>query len=152
MPTLFDAQQREYQINRLKKLTPGTKPAWGKLTAGDLLPHLTDPFRTAFGEYEALPKKSFFTTRFGKWLLIYGMKQWPKSPPTHPKYNIEKEGRRGTNFEKDRAELFATIERFGNMPPGTQFKDHSAFGKISYKTWGFVMNKHIDHHCRQFGI
>ncbi len=80
------------------------------------------------------------------------MKQWPKSPPTHPKYNIEKEGRRGTNFEKDRAELFATIERFGNMPPGTQFKDHSAFGKISYKTWGFVMNKHIDHHCRQFGI
>jgi hypothetical protein len=152
MATLFDPLQRQHQIDRLQKLTPDTKPAWGKLAAVDLVPHLTDPFRTALGEYDAPPERSFFTTKFGKWLLIYGMKKWPKSPPTHPKYDPEKHGRKGTDFENDKTALFNVIERFSSMPPSTKFRQHSAFGKISYKTWGFVMNKHIEHHCRQFGL
>ena len=152
MATLFDPQHKQKQINRLKNLRPDVKPAWGRLTAGDLFPHLADPMRTALGEYEAHAPKSFFTTKFGKWLLIYGVKKWPESPPTHPKYDITKEGRKGTDFEKDRAELIDVIERFAATPSSAGFKDHAVFGKLSHATYGHLMDKHIEHHCRQFGV
>ncbi len=152
MPTLFDPAQRQKQISRIKKLQPGTQPAWGRLTAGNLLPHLADPIRTAMGEIEVPAKSSFLSSKFGSWLIIYGIRQWPKSSPTSPKYDTSKDGRKGTDFDKDMAELIGVIERFAAMPPGTQFKTHPGFGNLSRKTWGYLMNKHIEHHLRQFGL
>jgi hypothetical protein len=153
MATLFDPAQRQLMLNRLEKLTPNTKPAWGKLTAGNLLPHLADPIRSALGEYDGqLSGQKFYKTKLGRWLVIYAIKKWPKSPPTASQFDISKNGRKGTDFEKDRKELFEVIERFGKMPSSTQFKPHAVFGNISYKSWGHLMNKHIEHHCRQFGL
>ncbi|HET6990763.1 MAG TPA: DUF1569 domain-containing protein [Bacteroidia bacterium] len=153
MTTLFDPAQRRILVDRLGKLTPETKPAWGKLTARNLLPHLSDPIRSAFGEYDfQLSDQRFYKTKFGRWLLIYGIKKWPKSPPTAPQFDSEKNGRKGSDFEKDRAELFELIERFGQTPSSVKFKPHAVFGDISHKSWGHLMHKHIEHHCKQFGL
>lgn len=112
MKTLMDYVQRKRQLERLQNLKPGTQPKWGALSASNLLPHLTDPFKIALGEMEAVPVKSFFTTGVGKFIAIFLMPRWPKGAPTHPKTNIAIAGRKGKDFEQDRKELVDTIARF----------------------------------------
>jgi len=151
--TLFNKEQKEKLVDQLKRLTPGSKPGWGNLTADNLLPHLEDPLLVGLGEYEVKSmRKSFLNSRFGRWFIIYGMKRWPKSAPTAPEFDITRYGRRGRNFEDDRQKLFDTIERFSKLKPDSKLPDHPVFGNISYSTWGYVMNKHIEHHCMQFGL
>jgi len=152
MKTLLDKRQRNKHLKRLRKLTPETKPLWGELNAANLLPHLTDPFRIALGKMEAIPVKSFFTTGIGKFIAIYLMPKWPKGAPTHPKTNINIQGRKGVNFEQDMKELTDLIDKFVLLNSKVTYHDHPIFGKISNKTWGIVMNKHFDHHFRQFGL
>ncbi|HTL83272.1 MAG TPA: hypothetical protein VL651_16270 [Bacteroidia bacterium] len=151
--TLFDPAQREYQVARLRALRPETPAAWGKLTAPDLLPHLADPIHVALGERE-VPNtdQRFYKTRLGKWLVIYVVPKWPKAPPTAPEFDITQLGRRGTDFENDREELFEAIHRFAISSIPDHVPMHPVFGEISWKTWGYLMNKHIEHHCRQFGL
>jgi hypothetical protein len=153
MPTLYNEAQRKKQIARLQNLKPGSKPAWGKLTSHNLLPHLADPILVALGDYKVeLNDAKFFKTKFGKWLIIYGIPRWPKSAPTAPEFDITRYGRKGNDFEKDKKDLFEIIERFGNAKEPSLVPPHPVFGKISWKTWGYLMNKHIEHHCRQFGL
>ena len=152
MKTLLDPKQKSRQLERLRKLKPETKPHWGRLTAANLLPHLTDPFRIALGEYEAKPEKSFLSTKIGKLIAIYLMPKWPKGAPTHPKTDITKEGRKGKDFEQDMEELVSSIDRFLLMYSKIKYSDHPIFGKLSNRTWAVVMNKHLEHHFRQFGL
>lgn len=148
----MDDKQRNTQLERLRRLTPKTKANWGVLTASDLLPHLTDPFRIALGEMEALPVNSFFTTGIGKFIAIFLMPRWPQGAPTHPKTNINIAGRKGKDFELDFKELIDAMERFVNSNSKMDFHQHPVFGTISNQTWGIVMNKHLDHHFRQFNL
>jgi hypothetical protein len=152
MQTLLNPIQKSRQLKRLHTLTPNTVPHWGLLTAGNLLPHLTDPFKIALGEVVAIPAKSFFTTRIGKFAAIYLMPRWPEGAPTHPKTNITIDGRKGGDFEQDKKELIEAIDRFILFYSKIPYHEHPIFGKISNRTWGEVMNKHLDHHFRQFGL
>jgi hypothetical protein len=152
MKTLMNPAQVARQLERLEKLLPETKPLWGLLTAGDLLPHLTDPFKIALGEMEAIPVDSFFITKIGKFAAIFLMPRWPKGAPTHPKTNIQIAGRKGTDFTADKMELIETMARFIDLYPKMIYQPHPIFGKISNQTWAIVMNKHLDHHFRQFNL
>jgi hypothetical protein len=152
MKTLLDPVQRSKQLERLKRLSPQTQARWGNLSSTNLVPHLTDPFRIALGEYDAKPAKSFWSTRVGQYIAIYLTPQWPKDAPTHPKTDITKQGRKGQDFDLDMKELLNSIDRFMLMYPKITFYEHPIFGKISNRTWAIVMNKHMDHHFRQFGL
>lgn len=152
MKTLMNPAQAAKQLERLERLLPETKPLWGLLTAGDLLPHLTDPFKIALGEMEATPVKSFFLTGIGKFAAIFLMPRWPKGSPTHPKTNIQLEGRKGSDFQVDKMELKETMGRFIHQYAIMSFNPHPIFGKLSNKTWAIVMNKHLEHHFRQFNL
>ena len=152
MKTILNSTQRKQQLKRLRTLRPETIAKWGLLTPGDLLPHLTDPFKIATGEFEAKTVNSFFSTAVGRFLAIYMMPRWPRGAPTHPKTDITKDGRKGKDFEKDMSELINAIDRFVQLSAQMKFHDHAIFGKLSNKVWGIVMNKHLDHHFRQFGI
>ena len=151
MPTIFDTLQRKILINRLSMLGVDTKPLWGNLTARNLLQHLTDLFKIALGELEATPIKSFFSTSIGKWLAIYVI-PWPKSPLSHPSLDITKGGRHGINFITDMSELKAAIERFVTNKDIIRFFAHPVLGEISNKSWGYIMNKHLEHHLKQFNL
>ena len=152
MKTILDPEQKNKQLVRLQRLHPDTIPRWGRLTAGNLLPHLTDPFRIALGEFDVQPVRSFISTPLGRFMAIFLMPCWPKGAPTNPKTDISKEGRKGKVFEQDRQELVEVIERFIVACSSRRFHEHPMFGKLSNKTWGMVMNKHLDHHFRQFNI
>lgn len=152
MPTLFDPVQRQKQITRLKKLRPDTRPAWGRMTAGDLLPHLADPMRTAIGQYPVAPWPTFWSTKLGQWLVIYGTPKWPKGAATNPKYDISQEGRKGGDFQEDMVSLLTVLERFVDLSDAMEFYPHGSVGKISNASWGRLMDKHFEHHFRQFGI
>ena len=144
--------QAARQLDRLEKLLPETKPLWGLLTAGDLLPHLTDPFKIALGETDAVPVESFFLTGLGKFAAIFLMPRWPKGAPTHPKTNIQIDGRKGADFATDRTEVVEAMARFIDCYPKMTYHPHPIFGKLSNQTWAIVMNKHLDHHFRQFNL
>lgn len=152
MKTLMDPAELTRQLERLEKLNSETTPMWGLLTAGNLLPHLTDPFKIAMGEMEAIPVKSFFLTGIGKFAAIFLMPRWPKGAPTHPKTNIRLEGRKGSDFQADKKELIEAMVRFIEHYSMISFYPHPIFGKLSNKTWAIVMNKHLDHHFRQFKL
>lgn len=146
MPTLADAPTRAAVLARLARLTPDATPAWGRMTAPQVLAHLTDAFRMAFGELPCAPRHVAVARTFPmKHLLLYVLPM-PKGVPTAP----ELLARTATDWEAEHAHCAALIGRF-DAPPAA-WPEHPFFGPLTGAQWGRLAYKHTDHHLRQFGV
>lgn len=71
MPTLADAPTRAALIARAEALTPQSTRIWGKLTAPQMLAHLSDGMRMTYGDLPVASKDMWLTkTALVKWLVI----------------------------------------------------------------------------------
>jgi len=147
MKSIWDESARRELQRRFEALTPGARPAWGQMSAPKMITHVADSLRMALGELPCAPKKSPLRYTPIKQLVIYVM-PWPKSVPTAP----ELLSRAPTTWTADVGELMALIERVGSIGPGGAFADHPAFGRLSGRTWGALMHRHLAHHLTQFGV
>lgn len=140
------AVHRELQ-ERVQRLTSHKQPRWGKMSAAQVVAHLTDSLRMASGELEVAPKK--VPIRFSplKELVIYVL-PIPKGVPTSPELIARKPGEWTAEIADLREQLNGLVER------GTEAlaPSHPAFGTLSPKQWGVVVYRHMDHHLRQFGV
>ena len=69
--SLFNSQDHRELQDRVQRLNADQKPQWGKMTAVQMVAHLSDSLRMASGELEVAPRKvpirfagevTFFTT------------------------------------------------------------------------------------------
>jgi hypothetical protein len=145
MDTIWDTDCRRTLLARFEKLTHDARPAWGQMTAAQMLAHLADPLKTAMGIKPAPVKPSAFSNPIVRTLIIYCL-PWPKGAPTAPEFVHAHE----EHFSDNLAALRITVEEFAAAGEGTRREPHPAFGKLSGKAWGRLMYRHLDHHLRQF--
>jgi Protein of unknown function (DUF1569) len=151
MNTLFDSAKREEIINRINKLTRENKAAWGQMKVGEMLCHCADGLKMSTGELAVADKSSFIFRTIFKPLVIYVLPM-PKGAPTANEINPAIDGTKPADFENDRQTLLESLEKLCALPENHPWAKHPAFGKLSYKQWGLLGHKHLDHHLKQFGV
>ena len=146
MPTLRKQETRSGLINRLQRLTPETKPYWGKLDAPHLLCHLRDTLDMSLGviSVPSANRKAFHHFPM-KHLILYVL-PFPKGVPTPSELTASSP----VNFETDRHRVVELIERLA-ATPRAKGPEHPFFGPLTSEEWNALQWKHIKHHLTQFG-
>jgi hypothetical protein len=152
MKSLGEPATRQSVLQRIARLEPGAKPRWGRMSAHQMLCHLTDSFHAALGEKQVSPATGLVQRTLIKWIALYVPIPWPKGLPTRPEVAQGAGGTPPLGFEQDRAGLVSVIERFAS--PGRAFggRRHPTLGGLrdsQWLRWGYL---HADHHLRQFGV
>ena len=151
MQNVFDAKDAQEYINRINNLTPETPRKWGKMSADQVLAHLTVAYDLTFTP-EKFPKPSFIA----KFLLSKFVKPkitneipYKQSLPTSPAFIIADE----RNYEEEKAKLIGNIQRVQQLGrEAFEGKENINFGKMTAKGWNNMFAKHLNHHLEQFGV
>lgn len=149
MKNLFNVVDTNEIIERINKLTPDTKPLWGKMRVEQMLAHSQNPLAMALGDTKF--KKGLMAFLFGKIGKRQLVKDEPfkKNLPTDPHFVVKTE----KIFSEEKDKLTTLIQRFGNADPEEIAKrPHSFFGNLTADEWNMLQWKHLDHHLRQFGV
>jgi hypothetical protein len=150
MLTLSDPSVRQSIVDRVARVRPDGKPLWGRMSASQMLCHLSDSFRAALGEKQVSPATGVLQRTVVKWFALYVPIPWPKGVPTRPEMDQGAGGTPPGDFEQDRASLLLLTERFCAPNRGLDWR-HPIFGELTDSErmrWGYL---HMDHHLRQFG-
>ena len=151
MKSLSDADVKSEILQRIAKLQHGAPARWGRMSASQMICHVSDAFRLSMGEKSATPATSVFHRTVLKWGALYFPLQWPKGFRTRPEMEQGAGGTPPSEFNCDRDTLIALIERFSSSSRDFQWEVHPIFGGLSYGEWMRWGYLHSDHHLRQFG-
>ncbi len=149
MKTLWNDEARSALIARINRLTPDTRPLWGRMNANEMVAHVTQGMKMGLGELETRPRKSVFRFWPLKHLFVYWI-PFPKSAPA-PREVVTR-GKDVAEWSAAVADLHATFERFALRARNDQWPVHPVFGTLDGKAWGALGWRHLDHHLRQFGV
>jgi len=143
----FDHDYVEEAVERLRRLKPDTRPAWGRMTPAQMIEHLANATRYSMGRLGDLPDKSNWLLRHVMYpLLAYGIIRMPRNVvgPDYPKRS------QGNDLETLHAVLeeYLALVQAGELEP----KPHPAFGRIGIDGWATIHYLHFEHHMRQFGV
>jgi hypothetical protein len=144
---LFTADVRQEIIDRIHKLSPDSKPQWGKMNVAQMLAHVQLPIGIAYGTHS--PKGSFLLRLIGP---LFKSKLWDAVPykqslPTDPTFIMTGQEK---SFEKEKEALLHMVEVFSEEK--IKSESHPIFGKLTKENWSKATWKHLDHHLRQFGV
>ena len=145
--SLASAIARQELLDRLERLSPQSKPRWGKMTAHQMLAHVADWMLMAKGDLKTAPMKRLLRYPPVKQLAIYWL-PFPKGVATAP----ELLRRKPAAWSVERAAVRERVHSFANLDPKATWPEHPVFGKMSAKAWGVFAYRHMDHHLRQFGV
>jgi hypothetical protein len=148
MATFWDPATRQDLCRRITRLTPDTKPRWGRFTAAQMVAHLNDAMRMATGELPVRPKKLPIRYFPLKQLLLYVL-PFPKGAPTAPEL-LARCG--AADLATEQTEFVILAERAAAKSGADRWPDHPAFGSLSHAAWGKAIKKHTEHHLKQFGV
>ena len=147
MKNLWQDETRAECMARARRLTPDSRPLWGKMSVDQMLAHMVDAFRMGLGELEVRPKKLVVR----HWPINYIVANWvpfPKNMPTAP----EIVRRKHASVDEEIGQLEAVMNRFAAKRDDEAWPRHPAFGALSGSSWARLGYKHVDHHLRQFGV
>ena len=147
MKTLYREVPRRELRDRLSRLTPESKPVWGKFDAPKMVVHCADAIQMALGRLPTKSKNSPLSRAPLKQLFVYWM-PWPKGVPTAPELLV----RTAADWDAEVGGLLELMEEAGSRPRDFEWGEHPAFGRMSHRAWGVLGYRHLDHHFRQFGI
>lgn len=151
MNTLFDQSNCAEIVERINRLTPESKAKWGKMNVGQMICHCADGVKMATGERHVDNKSSFAKRALLKPLVLYVL-PIPKNVPTAKELDQMQDGTAPIDFETDKKDLLAAIEKMCALEESFNWAPHPTFGKMNQRQWGLLAHKHIDHHLKQFGV
>lgn len=149
MYNLYNKADNDKFIERINKITPDSKPQWGKMNAAEMLYHLRQPILVGFGEVKL--KRTFMGFLFGGIAKKQMLSDKPtkKNLPTDPKFRPA--GKH--EVEEEKRELIKTVQRIASLgAAGITGDPHPFFGKLTPDEWNQLTWKHLDHHLSQFGV
>jgi hypothetical protein len=150
MKTLLNSGDREEILARLAKVYPANPRRWGKMSAAQMVCHLSDAFRGVMGE-RAVSRAPWFGRSLARWVALYVPLPWPRGFKTRPEMDQLIGGTPPGDFAADLRELRRLLDRFTRHPRDFEWHPHPVFGAMSdrdWQRWGYL---HMDHHLRQFG-
>ncbi len=146
MPSLLSERDRAALLARLDKLTPQLQRRFGRMTAHQMLCHVSDQMRVALGDLPVTPSGPNLTGIVARLYSIHTPLPWPKGRVrTSPEMLTAKPA----GWDQDMRACQALIGRFASERPSAV---HPRFGRLSPREWGILGAKHLDHHFGQFGV
>lgn len=151
--TLGQQSAKTEILRRLQLLTPDSGRRWGKMSAHEMVCHLSDSFKAATGEkyVSSVPSKRP-TRMLVRWIALYVPLPWPHGVPTRPEMDPQREGTPPLEFQRDVQGLASMIEKFTDPQRDFESSRHPFFGQMSVRDWLRWGYLHSDHHLRQFGL
>ncbi|WP_368654958.1 DUF1569 domain-containing protein [Ornithinibacillus sp. 4-3] len=149
MKNIFDPLHTKEILDRIDKLSPNSRPQWGKMDVAQMLAHCSAFQDIAMGN--SVPKRGWLGILIGPFVksLFYNDKPPAHNMSTIPNILITDE----REFETERGKLKEKIIIFQkNGPEKCTTHPHAFFGKLTSEQWGKGIYKHLDHHLKQFGV
>ena len=150
MKNIFETKETEAVIHRINKLSPTTRPLWGKMSADQMLAHCNVTYEMAFEDKH--PKPNGLTKIMLKLFvkkIVVGDKPYKKNSRTAPQFLIAN----ARNFVEEKARLTDHLKKAQSL--GENYfdgKESHSFGSLTKKEWNAMFYKHLDHHLAQFGV
>lgn len=132
---------------RIDNLTPDKKALFGQMNVNQMICHCTDLFRLAFGEKRA--------EEYGKVNPneLIEMVRLGKTPPAPKGFDqVKGEGTKPTDFQDDKVTLKNYLSIFSELPLEFKFAEHPYFGNVNRERWENLVDYHLNHHLKQFGV
>lgn len=148
---LLQPETRAEIISRIDKLTPGAKSQWGKMNVNQMLRHTAYGLENAMGEMPATAKSGPIMRAIMRFVVLKTDIPAPKGKAeTFPEFNTVENGVNPVDFNAEREQLKAILNRFPNASKyGTE---SPLLGKMSKQDWARLNYGHLDHHLKQFGV
>ncbi|HEY3122291.1 MAG TPA: hypothetical protein VGL15_16820, partial [Vicinamibacteria bacterium] len=89
MKTLSRERDRAEILRRLKDVRPESARRWGRMSAHQMVCHLSDSFRMVMGEKPVSHATSLFHRTILKWAALYAPLPWLRGIPTRPEIDQE---------------------------------------------------------------
>ena len=150
MKTLARPRDKAEILQRLKNVRPDSVRRWGRMSAHQMVCHLSDAFRVVLAQKSVSHASGPLQRTLLKWTALYLPMPWPHGIRTRPEVDQEVGGTTPADFAEDIAQLETLVELIARQPPG-EWHPHPIFGRMSdadYLRWSYL---HMDHHLRQFG-
>ena len=151
MKTLARPYDKAEILRRLKEVRPESVRRWGRMSAHQMVCHLSDSLRMGTGHKPVSHATSRLHRTIVKWVALYLPLPWPGGILTRPEIDQEIGGTKPVDFAADVAELEALLELITAQTRSFDWHVHPIFGKMSdtaWLRWGYL---HTDHRLRQFG-
>ncbi len=133
---------------RLAAVTTESPRQWGTMSPAEMLLHCRKQIGLGTGE---VPAKAMFPSPI-QWLAkqTFGFTlPWKRNLPTAPE--MVARGQDGLDVGQERDALVQVIQDFNRLPDDAVLSGHPIFGRMTKAEWGCIIQKHLDHHLRQFG-
>jgi hypothetical protein len=145
---IFDRESNAQLVERLEKLSPESKPLWGKMNVCQMVKHCQKPIDVAEGRLTV--KGGILGFLFGKMAKNNFLKgDFKKNSPTAPGFKITDT----PEFDSEWRVLISLVKKFGDKGPEViANKKHPFFGEMTEEEWGILNYKHLDHHLKQFDV
>lgn len=151
MKTLLNSRDQEEIAARLNRVRPNRMHLWGKMSAPQMICHLSDGFKLYMGQIGAAPPGFPYPSKALKLASLWMPVSWPKNFGTLPEVDQQKGGTPPGEFERDVEELRSLVDRFTRKPHDFEWPFHPYLGRLSEREWMRLGYLHSDHHLRQFG-
>ena len=151
MKILSNSLDKEELCRRLQTVSADSRARWGKMTAHQMVCHVTDSYCGPMGEKPMGRVEGWPFRKIAKWVALYVPLPWPKNLGTLPEMDQQLGGTRPTDFQADVNRLKEVLERFSTRPKDFPWRPHPIFDGMAPKDWMRWGYLHMDHHLRQFG-
>ena len=151
MKTLASPRDKNALLERLRTVRPDSPRRWGKMSAHEMVCHLSDGFRMGIGRIGVSPATGRVQRTVVKWMALYAPLPWPPGIPTSPEIEQGTGGTCPGDFAADVADLVSLVDAFTSQDSRFGWPRHPIFGPLSGKAWLRWGYLHMDHHLRQFG-
>ncbi len=152
MKTLAQEECRTDLTTRLHRLRPESERRWGRMTAHQMVCHLSDACRMALGQKRVSDATGMVQQTIVKWLALYAPLRWRSGLLTRPEIDQQVAGTTPQDFTADVAEFEELLNAIAHRAIDAAWPDHPVFGRLSRAEWLRWAYLHTDHHLRQFGV
>ena len=150
MKTLARSRDKAEILRRLRDVRPESIRRWGRMSAHQMVCHLSDALRMGMGHKPVSHATSLLHRTIVKWIVLYLPLPWPAGILTRPEIDQECGGTRPLDFAADVAQLETLLALVTAPTRSFDWQVHPIFGRMSdaaWLRWGYL---HMDHHLRQF--
>jgi hypothetical protein len=151
MKTMARERDKKDILRRLKTVRPDSTRRWGRMSAHQMICHLSDSFLAVTGRRHASPASGPLQRTVIKWMALYAPVNWPQGVPTRPEIDQYVGGTPPASFSADVTQLEMLIELVTTRKGCFEGQTHPIFGRMSDAAWMRWAYLHMDHHLRQFG-
>jgi len=146
--SMFDDFCRQEVLTRLRGLKPDAQARWGRMSAPQMVAHLTDQMHHALGDAPVEARPGKLRGPLVRYASIY-LIPWPKGRIKGPPEAFVTQP---VSWQADVSELEGLLGRLATRGSEGDWPDHALFGHMSGRDWGVFIHKHFHHHLRQFGV